>query len=209
VEDVRHHALTEVAAPKFYVPFSQFPEPWAYGLNLVVRTEGVEPQVAAGSIRELIRGMATDSPLVEISLLEESVDRMVEGPRFNALLLAIFTVAALGLASLGVYGLVAFGVAERRKEIGLRLALGAEGRRVQVETLWRGLRLTLLGILLGLPLALAMGRVMASMLFGVGAFDPRTLGLVAVVLTGVSAAACVLPSYRASRVDPMESLRME
>jgi putative ABC transport system permease protein len=209
VEDVRHHALTEVAAPKFYVPFSQFPEPWAYGLNLVVRTEGVEPQVAAGSIRELIRGMATDSPLVEISLLEESVDRMVEGPRFNALLLAIFTVAALGLASLGVYGLVAFGVAERRKEIGLRLALGAEGGRVQRETLWRGLRLTLLGILLGLPLALAMGRVMASMLFGVGAFDPRTLGLVAVVLTGVSAAACVLPSYRASRVDPMESLRME
>jgi ABC-type antimicrobial peptide transport system permease subunit len=146
---------------------------------------------------------------VEISLLWDRVDRMVEGPRFNALLLAIFTVAALGLASLGVYGLVAFGVAERRKEIGLRLALGAEGGRVRRETLWRGLRLTLVGILLGLPLALAMGRVMASMLFGVGAYDPRTLGLVTVVLTGVSAAACVLPSYRASRVDPMESLRME
>jgi predicted permease len=209
VEDVRHHGLTEVATPKFYVPFSQFPGPWPYGLNLVIRTEGVEPQVAAGSIRELIRGIATGKPLVEISLLEENVDRMVEGPRFNALLLAIFTVAALGLASLGVYGLVAFGVAQRRKEIGLRLALGAEGGRVQRETLLRGLRLTLLGIFLGLPLALAMGRVMSSMLFGVGAYDPRALGLVTVVLMGVSAAACALPSYRASRVDPMESLRME
>jgi putative ABC transport system permease protein len=209
VEDVKHHSLREAATPKFYVPFTQFSEPWPYGLNLVVRTDGVEPQAAAGQLRAMIRGMATGNPLVEISLLRARVDQRLEVPRFNVLLLGIFTLGALGLASLGVYGLVAFGVVERRKEIGLRLALGADGWRVQREILWRGLRLTLVGILLGVPLALGMGRVMASTLFGVAPSDPRVFALVTLLLAGVSTTACLLPSRRASRIDPMVSLRLD
>jgi predicted permease len=209
VEDVKHHALTEAATPKFYAPFPQYPDGWQYRVNLVVRTSGVEPPAAAGRLREMVKEIAVGGPLVEISLLRARVDQRLQVPRFNALLLAIFTAAALGLASLGIYGLVAFGVAERRKEIGLRLALGAEGWRVQRETLWRGLRLTLVGIGLGVPLALAMGRVMASTLFGVVPSDPGILVLVTVLLMGVSATACFLPSRRASRIDPMVSLRME
>lgn len=209
VEDVRHHHIAEPTTPKFYIPFSQFGESWPYGLNMVIRTAGPEIQGAQVMIREMIRDLGAGSPLVEISPLQAQVDRFVEGPRFNALLLGIFTSAALGLAALGLYGVVAFGVSERRKEIGLRMALGAHRGRIRRETLWRGIRLTLVGILTGIPLALVLGRVMANMLFGVGSYDSGVLAGVMAFLAGVSALACLLPSFRASRIDPMVSLRQE
>jgi putative ABC transport system permease protein len=207
VGDVRSHGLTDAARPKFYFPFAQYPGPWPYDLNLVARTRGVEELVAAERLRDVIKEVATGSPLVQISPLQTLLDEEVAGPRFNAVLLGVFTFAALALAALGVYGVVAFGVAERRREIGLRLALGATRQTVRLETLWQGLRPTLWGIVVGVPLALGIGRVMASMLFGVTTHDPLVLVLVTGVIAGASILACLVPSIRASRIDPMVSLR--
>jgi predicted permease len=209
VEDVRHHHLTEEATPKFYIPFPQYPQPWPHGLNLVLRMSDIDWQTAAGMVREMINGMGVRGPLVEISPLEARVSQLVAGPRFNALVLTVFTSAALGLAVLGIYGLVAFGVAERRKEIGLKVALGAGNWRVQRETLWRGVRLTLIGIVFGFPLALGVGKIMASMLFGVAFYDPTVLMAAGLILTAASALACIVPSIRATGVDPVAALRIE
>jgi putative ABC transport system permease protein len=209
VEDVRHHDLTTAATPKYYQPIAHFPWDLTWIPELVVRLQGRNLEESVGLFRSMIRELDGGNPLVTISPLQNRVDRLLEGPRLNAFVLAGFTLAALSLAALGLYAVIAFGVAERRKEIGLRMALGAGKGRVRVETLRRGLRLTLLGILAGIPLALGLGRVMASLLFGVGSYDPPVLAQVTVVLTVVSALACFIPSAKASRVDPMESLRQD
>lgn len=209
VEDVLHHNLVTPATPKYYTPFAQNEWTRSWIPSLVVRYQGREPGAMGSTVRSLIKELDGGNPLVQTTPLGSRVDRFLEGPRLNAFVLSGFTLAALLLAALGLYAILAFGVAERRKEIGIRMALGAGRGKVRLETLRGGMGLTLMGIVIGLPLALGLGRVMESLLFGVGSYDAPILGQVTLLLGGVAILACVIPSSKASRVNPMESLREE
>jgi predicted permease len=209
VEDVRHHNLPSPATPKYYESFMAQEWNRSWIPSLVVRFRGEDGSAIGATLRELVKDTDGGNPLVSVAPLGDRVDQLLAGPRLNAFVLSTFTLAALSLASLGLYAIMAFGVAERRKEIGIRMALGAGAAGVRAETLGGGMRLTFLGILLGLPLALGLGRLMESLLFGVGSYDPSVLAQVALVLGLVASLACLIPSTRASRVDPMESLREE
>jgi ABC-type antimicrobial peptide transport system permease subunit len=130
-------------------------------------------------------------------------------PRFSALLLGIFGVLALLLSAIGTYGLIAYTVAQQRKEIGVRMALGAQGRTIVGEVLGRGLRLAVIGVALGVAGSLALTRLLANQLAGVTATDPLTFASSVALLIIAAVLACVIPARRASRVDPMETLRVD
>ena len=205
VEDLRDVSLGELPSPIVYRPHRQIPWP---SMFLVVRVDG-DPAAVATAVRARIREVVPDVPIPEIGSLERNVRRAVAEPRFNLQILASFSVVALLLAVLGVYGLTAFDVRRRFREIGIRLSLGADPGSVRAMILRERLRLTALGVVAGLAVAAALVRGVESQLYGVTARDPVTwVGAVAlvVVLAGVAA---YLPARRATRVDPTEVLGTE
>jgi putative ABC transport system permease protein len=175
---------------------------------LVIRTER-EPAVLASAIRAAIREVDTDQPVARIRTLERIVDESVAPQRVTMLLLGAFAVLALVLAGLGLYGVMSYLVAQRTHEIGLRMALGAQPGQVLRLVVRQGLALAALGAAIGVGGALALTRLMSSLLFGVTARDPAVFLSVPVMLVAVALGACLLPARRASLVDPLVALRHE
>ena len=205
VGDVLHDRLNEQAYPQIYVPFEQSPE---RSMVLVARTSG-DPLAMVPAVRRAIEGLDSDLPLADVSTLEERKVVSLARPRVNATVLGGFALAALVLAAVGIYGVVAYGVVQRTRELGIRMALGAGGSTLLRMVIRQGMMPVLGGMAVGLVGALAGGRLLRGLLFGVGTGDPATLTLVTGFLVAVALAAMYLPARRASRSDPMLALRVD
>ncbi len=206
VGDVRSVGLDEAAGPEFYVPAAQEPE--AY-MDIVLRTSAANTAGMAASLRAAIKAVDAEQYVPRIEPMTQLVAESIARRRFNVLLTSLFAAVALLLASVGIYGVTAYTVAQRTHEIGLRLALGAQTGDVLRLVLGQGLRLILGGIALGLLAAFALTRVLASMLYGVTATDPLTFAGISLLLMTVALFACYIPARRATKVDPMVALRYE
>jgi putative ABC transport system permease protein len=203
VGDIRHRALEFQPAAAMYLPTYQ-----NGGMNIVVRTKG-EPTSIAAAVRKEVQGIDPDQPVAAVKTMEQWLDTSVAGPRYRTALLALFALVALLLASTGIYGVMSYSVSQRTHEIGVRMALGARQRDVLKLVVRQGMTLVVLGVGLGLAGAVALTRVMSSLLFGVTAKDPLTFAAVAALLTLVAFVACYLPARRATKVDPLVALRYE
>ena len=201
--------LDAETGPAIYVPLTQNSFPNALrSLVLVVRAAG-NPLSLTPSIRQELRSMDQDQALFQARLLEEEISNSLSQRRFNSLLLVIFAALAGILAAVGIYGVIAYTVTQRTHEIGVRLALGARPVDVLKLILGRGIKLTLIGIGIGLFAAFALTRVLATLLYGVSTTDPATFLGVPLLLTAVALLASYLPARRATKVDPMIALRYE
>lgn len=201
----RQTSLKEGSAPEIYVPYLQNP-----GLNftLVVRTVS-DPRMLTGALRKEISAADREIPATNIKLMDELISNSVTKERFNVLLLGVFAALALILAAVGVYGVMAYSVTLRTRDIGIRMALGARPSDIFKLVVGQALILALIGLGLGLILAVASTRVMSSLLYGVRTFDPVTLGATSLLLLAVALLASYLPARRATKVDPMVALRCE
>jgi putative ABC transport system permease protein len=188
-----------------YVSTRQSP---TYRINLVVRTD-VPPLSLQRAIRAAVDSVNRDQALSDIRTLEQIVDRSVLANRFVSTLLTAFSLIALLLAAIGIYGVTSFSAAQRTHEMGIRAALGASAANLRTLIFLGGMRLTLLGLAIGLTGTFAVTRVMAFMLYGVGAHDPLTIAVVAAVLSGVAGLGCYVPARRITKADPMEALRYQ
>jgi predicted permease len=177
-------------------------------MHLVLRTT-LPPATLAATVEAAVRQADASVPVVRLRDMEAVYTESIRRPRLLAQLLAIFAVLALLLAAVGTYGVLSYMVTERRREIGVRIALGANQGRVLGEVMKQGLGLTAMGLVAGLAGALALSRLLTALLFGVAPSDPATLAAVMTTITGVAAVACLLPAWRASRVDPIVVLREE
>ncbi len=210
VKDFKHHGLDLESRPEMFIPVAQPPLPtWStQSLFLAVRTEG-EGQNLLAAVRQLVQEMDSEQPLYSIATMPQLIAQSVAPRRFNMLMMLLFSVLALVLATVGIYGVMAYTVTERTQEIGIRLALGAQTTDVLRLVMGRGLRLTLSGIGIGLTAALALTRLLKAALFQVSATDPVTLAVVSFILAGVALAACFVPARRAAKTEPMIALRYE
>jgi putative ABC transport system permease protein len=205
VGDVRHQALSQEPMPEMY--FSSLQVPWG-GMNLVVRTRTrAEDHFAA--VRGVIRSLERDAPIAAMRTLETVVAESLAQPRLNMLLLSVFAGVALALAAVGIYGVVSWSVGRRTREMGIRMALGADRVSVIAEVLRESLQPVVLGVAIGLSGALALGGLLERLLYGVEPSDPATLLMVPLILLAVALLAAYLPARRATRVDPMVALRYE
>ena len=207
---VKHYGLDVEGREQIYFPHSQ-PLYGTYAsrdMTLAVRTS-LDPTSVTNAIREQVFGLDKDLALYNIATMDDLVSASVAQPRLNLSLLVAFAVLALVLAAVGVYGVMAYAVTQRTQEFGIRVALGASSTDVLKQVLLEGGRLAGLGLAIGLLAALALTRLMSSLLFGVKPSDPLTLGLAAALLALVALAACYIPARRATRVDPLVALRYE
>ena len=203
--DVRDTALESNARPCVYIPYPQFP---SSGMTLAVRA-AFDPKLLISAIRDEVWAVDKEQPITDLKTMDQYVAESVSPRRFNAMLLAIFAGLALVLASVGIYGVMAYSVTQRTHEIGIRVALGAQSSHVIRLVVGRGMALVLSGVAIGLAGALALTRVMTSLLYGVSATDPLTFGVVSGVLVAVALLANYIPARRATRIDPMVALRYE
>ena len=203
VGDVLQRSAAQPTVPMLYVPFAQRT---IRSVKLVVRTAG-EPVAVAGAIRGEIRALDPDLAIADITPMTQLVVRSMARPRFYTSLLALFAAVALVLAATGVFGVMSYTVAQRAREISIRMALGALPGDVVRMIVGRALGLSVAGILLGLAAALVLGRFIQAQLFGVTTFDPVTLGTVALVLGASAALASFLPARRATKFDPASAMR--
>ena len=206
VGGIRHSSLAQTEpSPEMYVSVLQAP---SFGTNLVVRAAGDPTQLTA-AIRSEVQSLDKDLPIFNVKTMEQHISESAAQPRFRTLLLGIFACVALLLASIGIYGVISYSVTQRTHEIGLRVALGARTADVLKLVVWQGMKLALVGIVVGVAVAFLVTRVMSSFLFGVSATDPLTFAGVSLVLAVVSFLACYIPARRATKVDPMVALRYE
>jgi putative ABC transport system permease protein len=205
IADVVLDRLDKAVEPTFYVP--AFQQPWN-GVSLVLRAAG-SPGALAESVRKEVQALDPELPVFRVRTMPELVSASVAQRRFQALLLATFAAVGLALAAIGLYGVMALSVSQRTREIGVRIALGAPARGVLRLVLRQALSLVLMGTAVGLLGALALSRVLSSLLFRVSATDPMTFGTVAAVLLLTALVASYVPARRATRVDPLEALRYE
>ena len=203
--DISRFMFDRETQPMLYLPSQQLPDRGAY---FIIRVSG-EPMGVLTAVRAQIAALDDKLPLYEIKSHEQVIADDMAGIRLVTSLMATFGAMALALASVGVYGVMAYAVSQRTHEIGVRMALGARPRDVFRLVVGQALKLAALGLVIGLPLALSLGRVMAGALFGVVALDPMTFVGFTVLLAGVAALAGYLPALRAAKVDPMIALRYE
>jgi putative ABC transport system permease protein len=205
VGDVKDSDLAARESAQIYAPFVQNPF-WA--ADIAVRAHG-NPSALSGALREQIRAIDSALPVADVQPMAEVIGASVAQPRFRTTLLGLFGAAALLLAAIGIYGVLAYTVAQQTREIGIRMALGADPARVLRLVLARGLRLAGVGTLIGVLAALMLTQFLKSLLFGVSATDPITFAAVAGLLFAVALLACYVPARRAMRVDPIVALRYE
>jgi len=205
VGDVHYEGLDSTATPTMYVPFKQdvFSQMW-----MLARTDG-DPAQLSSVAQQAVREVDPALPAFSMSPLGTIVSDSIAQRRFSMLLLGLFAVVALFLASVGLYGVVSYTVRQRTREIGLRLAIGAAPGNVLRMVLGAGMKLALVGVAIGLAGALALTQLIATMLFNVERFDPVSYGLTAALLLAVAALACYVPARRAMRVDPIVALQQE
>jgi predicted permease len=209
--DVRPEALSEPPRPTYYVPTPQFARMVGFanpGMTLVLRTAG-DPAALTNAARSAIRELDPALALDNVQTLASVVTGSVARPRFAASVLGAFGLAALGLAVVGVYGVLSYAMTRRRRELAVRMALGARPGQVSRLVLGSGLRLAAAGVAVGLVAAVVGGRVLTALLYEVSPTDPATLVAVGVTLLGAAAAASWLPAWRATTVSPAEVLRGE
>jgi putative ABC transport system permease protein len=207
VDDERVGELDEEAVAVVYRPYLQ--EPWTK-LNLVLRTAG-DPGNLVSAVRGEVRALDPNLAVYSVATMEQII---AERPatflrRYPALLLGLFAALALILAAVGIYGVISYSVNQRTHEIGIRMALGAGRREVLKLVVGQGMVLTLCGVAVGIVAALALTRLMRSLLFDVGATDPLTFMIVPALIAGVALLACYIPARRATKVDPLVALRSE
>jgi predicted permease len=207
VADIRQMGLDREVQPMIYVPFQQEQSDLVRFVSFVVRT--ATPASAAEGIRAEIRRLAPDLPIQSTVTMDEAVSASVASPRFRTLLLVLFAMTATLIAMCGIYGLMDYAVTQRRREIGVRMALGAERREVLRLVLARALRIVFLGLIVGLAGAAAVTRVLRTFLFGVTPTDPIAFAAVTLLLMAVGLMAAWLPARRATRIDPSVALRAE
>src|SRR5262249_16198912 len=160
-------------------------------------------------LKGIVLGLDPKLPIEEMNSMDQLLSEELARPRFNLVLLAIFALLAVTLTAVGIYGLISYSVRQRTHEIGVRMALGAEGRDVLRLIVGQGLALALIGVAIGIVAALALTRLMTSLLYEVSATDPITFVVISLMLIGVAVGACFAPAYRATRIDPMVALRYE
>ena len=202
VQDVKYFGLSEPSEPSLYLPLAQAP---FRRISFTLRTT-VEPESLVAMVRREIQATDPTVPISQVSTMERIVSTSVARERFSMLLLVLFAGVALVLASVGVYGVISYGVTQRTAEIGVRVAMGAEPEDVLSLILRQGAMLAAVGVGLGLLGAGFLSRVMASQLYGVGATDPATYAAGAAVLFSVALAAVYIPARRAARLDPVVAL---
>ncbi|HKW48686.1 MAG TPA: FtsX-like permease family protein, partial [Gemmatimonadaceae bacterium] len=211
VADSRDDGLNQEAQPKAFVPQAQVPDV-VNALNMpiapiswVIQTR-VTPLALSAPVQEELR-KATGLPVANIRSMSQIVSRSTSRTRFNTLLMTVFALSALALAAIGIYGVMAYAVQQRTREIGVRLALGAQPGAVRTMVVVQGMRLALIGVIIGLASAYGLSRYMSTLLFGVEARDPVVFVGVPVLLAVIALIAVWVPASRASRVDPLGALR--
>ncbi|PYL46558.1 MAG: hypothetical protein DMF40_11890 [Verrucomicrobia bacterium] len=202
----RHESLAIQPLPEFYIPASQDPE---RRMDVVIRTAAVDPAGLQASLRNIVHEFDKDLFVPNLEPLEKRIGVTLAQPRFNMMLLGTFAAVAMILAAIGIYGVIAYTVAQRTKEIGIRMALGAQRHDMLQMILRQSFGVVAIGLVIGLFAALALTRLMASLLYGVSAHDFSIYVLVLFVLSAAALFASYLPARRAMNVDPTVALRYE
>jgi putative ABC transport system permease protein len=175
-------------------------------MALVLKT-ALDPQTLVAQVREAVRALDPEQPIADVRTMDQWVARSLQTRRAPMTLLALFGAVALVLSAIGIYGVLAFGVAQRVREFGIRQALGADSRSILSLVFGQGLRTAGVGIVIGVAASFLLTRYLQSLLFGVGSHDAGVFGFVTAVLLAVAAAACYVPARKATRVDPIVALR--
>jgi putative ABC transport system permease protein len=212
VADVKNHGLEKPTGTEIYLPHGQFYSRGDRVLFLALRARtgaGTSPTALVPALRRELQALDPALPLAQVRTMDEVLVAAQSRPRFLTLLLTLFAGVALVLAAVGIYGVIAYSVAQRTKEFGVRMALGAQRLDVLRIVLGQGLRLTLIGLVLGLFGAILLTRFLTTLLFGVNPTDPLTFLAVSAVLGAVAFLASYVPARRATRVHPMVALRYE
>jgi putative ABC transport system permease protein len=205
VADVKLRGAERDVFMQAYLPFAEFTPSSMY---LVMRTTG-DPLQAVAAVERTIHTIEKDLPIFSIRSMDQLLGNSLEQRRLMLMLLVGFAVLALLLATIGIYGVISYTVRQHTHELGVRMALGAQTGDVLKLVLAQGLKLVLLGIVIGLPAALALTRLMETLLFGVHPADPVTFVVITLLLMGVALLACYIPARRATKVDPMVALKYE
>jgi putative ABC transport system permease protein len=205
VGDVKGSGLDATVGPMLYWPYTQFGQIFN---TMVVRTDG-DPLRFTAAVKDRIWSVDKDQTVSRVQTMDQILSDSVARRRLYVVLLGVFAWVALLLAAAGIYGVVSYSVAQRTREIGIRVALGAERIDVLRLIIAQAAKLALTGELLGILLALGLTRIMANMLFETSAADPLTFAAVAILLSAVALAACYIPARRAMRGDPLAALRYE
>jgi putative ABC transport system permease protein len=203
VGDIRHRGLDEAPIAAMYLP-----DIGANRTNLTIRTAG-DPMSLAAAVRRETQAIDPDQPVAAIRAMDQVLSESVATPRYRTWLLGLFAIVALALAGLGIYGVIAYTTAQRTREFGVRIAIGAQSRDVLKLVIGQGIKLAFAGAIIGLGAALALTRLLRALLFNVSATDPLTFATVALLLMVVALAACWIPARRATKMDPMVALRDE
>jgi predicted permease len=209
VDDVKNAGLDRPAGTELYLPYQQPAGQGSTDMFVVMRAQGGDPRSLAGEVRQRMNEIDPSLPLADVRLMEDVLSRAQARPRFLTLLLTLFSAVALAIATVGIYGVVSYSVARRTKEFGLRMVLGAQTGDVLGLVMKQGAGMIAIGIAFGLLFAIFFTRLMASLLFGVTPTDLATFASVTAVLFGVALAACYIPARRATKVDPIQTLRYE
>jgi predicted permease len=202
-ENVRNGGPKGDGFPEIDVPFAQSPWP---DVSMAVRTAS-DPDSMSKSLAAVIRSVDPDLPMADVKSMDHLLEESLGGDRFGAVLFGGFAFIALALAAFGIYGVMSFAVAQRTREIGLRMALGAGEGQVMGLIMKEGMTLGVIGLLIGLLGSYGIGRLMKSMLYGIGSIDPVAFSAVAAILLLSALIACYIPARRATHVDPMAALR--
>jgi putative ABC transport system permease protein len=205
VADMRRMGVDKPVRDEAFLPFAQSASPW----QLVVLRTGGDPLPFAGQVRRVVREVDPAQPVSNVETMEQMLSGRVAQRRFSMTLVGMFAALALTLALIGAYGVTSYLVSQRTREIGIRMALGADSRRVARAVVGDGLRVAAAGVFAGLIIALLTTRLASGLLYGVSPRDPLTLGAVVLTLLAVSALANYLPARRAARVDPLTALRQD
>jgi ABC-type antimicrobial peptide transport system permease subunit len=205
VGDVRHISLDKAPLPEIFRPLTQT---FMFPMAMVARTQGPPAQIAA-AVRQVAFDIDPVVPVAEMQPYTTLIAGTLGRPRLVGFLLTIFAAAGLALGLVGVYGVVAYRVRQREREIGIRLALGAEPSGMARTVVVQGFRYAVGGVALGVPAAFALARVMRSLLFGVTPSDPLTFAALPMLIVAITMLACYLPARRASRVDPVTAIRAD
>jgi ABC-type antimicrobial peptide transport system permease subunit len=204
VGSVRQYQLDVDPQPQVYFPQVYFP----WYTSIVVRTQ-VPPLTLVAQVRRAIQAVDPEQPIANLGTLEQSVGNTLQTRRIMLTLLSMFAATALILACIGIYGVMAYAVAQRTREMGIRIALGAGAGQVVALVMRNGLKLVLIGLGIGAACSVGVGYLIASQLYNVSKTDPTVFALVALALLTATMAACWLPARKATRVNPIEALRAE
>ena len=211
VGDVHHQGILNPPKREWFVPHTQFAQVFGQtrrAMTLVLRTTG-DPHSALAPVQGMIRRLDPDLPITDIAMMDDVVRDGVREQRFTMTLMAGFAMLALVLAAVGIYGVMSYQVSQRTQEIGIRLAMGAEGGAVGRMVVRQGMTPAMIGVGIGLIAAAALTRFLSSLLYGISPHDPLTYTTIPLALIAVAIISTILPAWRATRVDPVEALRYE